>query len=37
MTVYELAQVTHFHGLTVDAADSSRFNLDWAAGLTEKT
>ena len=26
-TVYELAQVTHFHGLAVDAADSSRLYL----------
>jgi photosystem II stability/assembly factor-like uncharacterized protein len=32
-TVYELAQVTHFHGLAVDAADSSRFYLATHVGL----
>jgi photosystem II stability/assembly factor-like uncharacterized protein len=32
-TVYELAQVTHFHGLAVDAADSSRLYLATHDGL----
>src|ERR687891_1044249 len=32
-TVYELAQVTHFHGLGVDAADSSRLYLATHDGL----
>jgi hypothetical protein len=29
--------VTHFHGLAVDATDSSRLYLAWAAGPIEKT
>jgi photosystem II stability/assembly factor-like uncharacterized protein len=32
-TVYELAQVTHFHGLAVDAADRSRLYLATHDGL----
>jgi photosystem II stability/assembly factor-like uncharacterized protein len=32
-TLYELAQVTHFHGLAVDAADSSRLYLATHDGL----
>src|SRR5919106_3735922 len=32
-TVYELAQVTHFHGLAVDATDSSRLYLATHDGL----
>jgi hypothetical protein len=32
-TVYELAQVTHFHGLAVDAPDSSRLYLATHHGL----
>ena len=32
-TVYELAEVTHFHGLAVDAADSSRLYLATHDGL----
>jgi photosystem II stability/assembly factor-like uncharacterized protein len=32
-TVYELAQVTHFHGLAVDAANSSRLYLATHHGL----
>jgi photosystem II stability/assembly factor-like uncharacterized protein len=32
-TVYELAQVTHFHGLAVDAADTSRLYLATHHGL----
>src|SRR5919106_6519292 len=32
-TVYELGQVTHFHGLAVDSADSSRLYLATHHGL----